>query len=183
MSSSPKFTQTPSQTVGPYFAYGITPEQYHYNFNSLVDNVLYKQGGSGERIKIRGQILDGAGDPINDALIELRQDNTTEGFGRMGTGTEKDNAFIFSTLKPVASVNAAPYINVVVLMRGLLSHVYTRLYFSDEAAANGQDPVLLQVPEARRNTLIAQRSEVNGEVIYTFNIHMQGEHETVFFDA
>jgi protocatechuate 3,4-dioxygenase alpha subunit len=144
---------------------------------------LYKEGGKGERITIRGQILDGAGEPINDALIELRQDNTLTGFGRMGTGTEPDNAFVFSTLKPAAPANAAPFINVVVLMRGLLSHVYTRLYFEDEAEANARDSVLLQVPEARRNTLIAKRSEANGEVIYTFNIHMQGIHETVFFDA
>ena len=181
---SAKYLQTPSQTVGPYFAYGLTPEQYHYDNNSIVDNVLYKDESiQGERIIIRGQVFDGNGEPINDAMIELRQDATLDGFGRMGTGTEKDNSFIFHTVKPQGSDGQAPHINVVVLMRGLLSHVFTRLYFSDEAEANEGDKVLTQVPEKRRHTLIARRQEVNGQVIYLFNIHMQGENETVFFDA
>lgn len=175
--------QTPSQTVGPYFSYGLTPEQYNYDYKDLADNGLYKNGGEGERIIIKGQVFDGEGNPIDDALLELRQDNSWEGFGRMGTGTEPDNSFEFKTLKPKPIGNSAPHINVVLMMRGLLNHVFTRMYFSDEGDANADDKVLNQVPEERRHTLIAQRDEVNGETIYRFDIHMQGDQETVFFDA
>lgn len=178
------YRQTPSQTVGPYFAYGITPEQYHYDHKSLVENYLYKNGQvQGERIIIKGQILDGEGTPVDDALIEIWQDASPEGFGRMGTGTEPDNSFIFHTLKPTGIKSQAPHINVIVLMRGLLNHVFTRIYFDDEAEANRQDSILGQVPKERRHTLVAQRNETNGAVLYTFDIHMQGDNETVFFDA
>lgn len=176
--------QTPSQTVGPYFAYGITPEQYRYNHRGMADHVLYKNTeAEGERILIRGQVLDGEGVPVDDALIELRQDATPEGFGRMGTGTLPDHHFEFDTLRPEGSGNAAPHINVIVLMRGLLNHLFTRIYFSDEAEANASDPLLSRVPEARHHTLIAQRSLENGRVVYRFDIRMQGPEETVFFDA
>jgi protocatechuate 3,4-dioxygenase, alpha subunit len=77
----------------------------------------------------------------------------------------------------------APHINVIVMMRGLLSHAYTRIYFSDEAEANARDPVLASVPEKRRQTLIAERVETPSGVAYRFDIHMQGEEETVFFDV
>ncbi len=176
--------QTPSQTVGPYFAYGITPEQYHYDHLGIADNVLYKGVEAvGERILIRGQVLDGEGAPVDDALIELRQDASPEGFGRMGTGTDPDNRFEFDTLKPEGSSAAAPHINVIVMMRGLLNHLFTRIYFSDEEAANTSDALLNKVPEARRHTLIATRGEENGRVVYHFDIRMQGPEETVFFDA
>lgn len=175
--------QTPSQTVGPYFAYGITPKQYNYQHGEVADNQLFKNRTDGERINIVGRIFDGEGNPIDDALIELRQDATIEGFGRMGTGTEADLSFQFSTLKPTSNGKDAPHINVTVLMRGLLNHVFTRIYFSDEVNANKHDPVLKNIPEERRNTLIAKREEVNGMVKYHFDIHMQGANETVFFDA
>jgi protocatechuate 3,4-dioxygenase alpha subunit len=77
----------------------------------------------------------------------------------------------------------APHINVAVFMRGLLSHAYTRLYFSDEADANAADPVLETVPAERRPTLIASRGEDSGATVYRFDIRMQGEGETVFFDV
>ena len=77
----------------------------------------------------------------------------------------------------------APHINVIVLMRGMLVHAYTRIYFTDEAAANAVDPVLLAVPAERRNTLIAVREETPTGTVYRFDIHMQGERETAFFDA
>ncbi len=69
------------------------------------------------------------------------------------------------------------------MMRGMLVHAYTRAYFSDEAEANAKDPVLQSVPEARRDTLIAQREDTPGGPVYHFNIHMQGDKETVFFDV
>ena len=179
-----KYLQTPSQTVGPYFAYGLTPEQYLYNFASIADNRLYKNAGSeAERITLKGRVFDGNGHVINDAMIEIMQDDTLDGFGRYGTGTEPDNSFVFHTVKPESREGQAPYINVIVMMRGQLNHMFTRIYFSDEAEANAQDPILGLVPEARRQTLIAQRQEMRGQIIYELDIHMQGERETVFFDA
>lgn len=196
-------TQTASQTVGPYFAYGLTPEQYRYDFASLADGAMASDDVSGERIRIEGVVFDGAGAPVNDAMIEIwqanafgrynhpddrRDDRTLEpdfkGFGRVGTGTDSHNRFIFQTIKPgPISAGQAPYLNVIVFMRGLLSHAYTRLYFSDEAAANAQDPVLSQVPEDRRETLVATRADTAVGPVYRFDIHMQGDRETVFFDV
>jgi len=178
------YKQTPSQTIGPFFAYGLTPRQYSYDFSDLADNYLYKNNEvEGERITIKGQIFDGGGNLVDDAMIEIRQDATLEGFGRYGTGTEAGNQFTFHTIKPIAKNGNAPFINMVIVMRGLLNHVFTRIYFSDETEANATDKVFNLAPKERQHTLIAQRSEKNGQVFYTFNIYMQGENETVFFDA
>ena len=117
-----------------------------------------------------------------------RRDNLLDpdfsGFGRVGTGTDPENRFGFDTVKPGAvSEGEAPHINVVVFMRGMLSHAYTRIYFSDEVDANAADPVLAAVPDDRRASLVAQRDETQGGIVYRFDIHMQGDRETVFFDV
>ncbi|MEO5582715.1 MAG: protocatechuate 3,4-dioxygenase subunit alpha, partial [Saprospiraceae bacterium] len=98
--------------------------------------------------------------------------------GRYGTGTEKDNCFKFYTTKPISIEQEAPYINVFVFMRGQLIHSYTRIYFEDEELANSSDQVLKSIAPDRRHTLLARKKESG----YEFNIHMQGEQETVFFD-
>lgn len=195
--------QTPSQTVGPFFAYGLTPEQYGYPFKSIEGGILVRSGTEGERIRIEGRVFDGEGAVIGDAMIEIWQANAHgrynhreddrkhnlldpdfKGFGRAGTGTDPDNRFIFHTVKPGSVGDGqAPHISVVVFMRGLLTHAYTRIYFSDEAAANAADPVLAAVPAERRSTLVAIRDETPGGIVYRFDIHMQGERETVFFDV
>lgn len=193
------YGQTPSQTVGPYFAYGLAATQYGYNFDQPFDDRVALDGARGQRIRLAGRVIDGDGKPINDALVEICQPDGEghypasveearargfRGFGRMGTGTDAQNRFVFDTVKPGAnSPGEAPYINAVVTMRGLLLHTFTRIYFSDEVAANAEDPVLAQVPADRRNTLVAQRSEEGGQVTYTLDIHMQGDKETVFFDV
>ncbi|VTU36935.1 protocatechuate 3,4-dioxygenase subunit alpha [Variovorax sp. PBL-E5] len=192
------FGQTPSQTVGPYFAYGLTATQYGYDFDQPFDAVVALDGARGERIRLEGRVIDGDGNAINDALVEISQpdgageypqsvDDAREigfrAFGRCGTGTDAQNRFVFHTVKPGAeSAGEAPHINVIVLMRGMLLHAFTRIYFSDEAKANAKDAVLGSVPAARRETLVAQRSEAGGAVTYRFDIHMQGPSETVFFD-
>ncbi len=171
--------QTPSQTVGPYFAYGLTPEQYLYDFRQLVDNQMVSPIDTENTITVVGKVLDGEGVEIPDAMIEIWQnDGQNQLFGRFGTGTDPQNRFIFHTVKPASVNGQAPYLSVIVFMRGQLIHSYTRLYFSDEAALNAQDEVLNLVPAERRNTLIAQKK---GSV-YEFNIRMQGEGETVFFE-
>jgi protocatechuate 3,4-dioxygenase alpha subunit len=104
------------------------------------------------------------------------------GFGRTGTGTSADASFQIDTVKPGAvGEGQAPHINVVVLMRGMLTHAFTCIYFSDEEELNAVDPALASVPENRRATLIAKRDEASPGT-YRFDIRMQGERETVFFD-
>jgi protocatechuate 3,4-dioxygenase alpha subunit len=188
--------QTPSQTVGPYFAYCLTPTQYGYNFAGIADPQMVDEKIQGERIRITGRVLDGEGAPVSDAMIEIWQADDAggypdgsrpdgfAGFGRVGTGTDPQNRYWFDTIKPGATPDGqAPYINVMVFMRGLLSHLYTRIYFADEEALNADDPVLGGVDEARRQTLIAKREETPAGTVYRFDIHMQGEWETVFFDV
>lgn len=192
--------QTPSQTVGPFFAYGLTPEQYGYAFVGIAGGSLVRAETEGERIRVEGRILDGKGEAIGDALVEIWQADAMGryahpadprgsnarfgGFGRCGTGADPEKRFVFETIKP-GSVDGrqAPHINVIVHMRGLLSHAYTRIYFPDEAMANAKDPVLAGVPAERRETLVASRRSAPGGPVYRFDIHMQGENETVFFDA
>lgn len=192
--------QTPSQTVGPFFAYGLTPEQYGYPFTSIAGGDLVASETDGERIRIEGRVLDGAGEPIDDAMVEIwqadgegrhahpfdpRGSNTGfKGFGRVGTGADPERRFVFHTVKP-GSVDGrqAPHINVTVFARGLLMHVNTRIYFSDEEEAHARDPVLALVPPERRSTLIAQRESTPTGIVYRFDIHMQGDRETVFFDV
>lgn len=190
--------QTPSQTVGPYFAYGLTGTQYGYPLRSLFGPELARADTPGQHIRIVGQVLDGHGNPINDALVELAHADASgrwpataqevaasgfRGFGRMGTGTEADNRFEFRTIKPgAASGGEAPFALVIVTMRGMLSHAYTRIYFDDEPA-NAIDPVLSAVPAERRHTLVARRADDAAGVAYRFDIRMQGDDETVFFDV
>ena len=195
-----KLGQTPSQTVGPYFAYGLTAPQYGYPHAGVASGDLVDDSAPGERIRLTGRVLDGSGEPVPDAMIEIWQADSEgryahpadrrgtnqrfRGFGRFGTGSDPENRFCFRTVKP-GSVDGeqAPHISVIVFMRGLLSHTYTRVYFSDEAAANARDPVLQSVPQERRPTLIAQREETPAGPLYRFDIVMQGENETVFFDV
>lgn len=188
--------QTPSQTVGPYFAYGLTPEQYGYDFNELAGNRLTDDETEGERIHIVGRVLDGEGNAVDDAMIEIWQADAQgryahpadprgsnlafKGFGRYGTGTDPELRFMFDTIKPGSVEGQAPHITMCVMCRGMLSHAFTRIYFSDEA--NQGDAVLATVPEDRRATLIAKREETAAGIVYRFDVHLQGGKETVFFD-
>ena len=195
-----RLKQTPSQTVGPFFAYGLTPEQYGYPFRSLAGPILVDSDTPGERIRITGRVLDGKGNPVPDAMIEIWQANAEgryahpadqrgsnvrfKGFGRCGTGTDPENRFAFETIKPgPIGDGQAPHVNVIVFMRGMLSHVYTRIYFADEGEANAHDRVLASIDEARRDTLIAAREMTPGGAVYRFDLHIQGPDETVFFDV
>jgi protocatechuate 3,4-dioxygenase alpha subunit len=195
-----RLRQTPSQTVGPFFAYGLTPEQYGYPFQALAGAVLVVDEILGERIRITGRVLDGEGKPVPDAMLEIWQADAEgryahpadprgsnlrfTGFGRCGTGTDPGNRFTFETIKPGAIGDGqAPHVNVILFMRGLLSHVFTRIYFDDEAEANARDPVLASVEKDRRRTLIAARETTPRGTVYRLDLHMQGPDETVFFDV
>jgi protocatechuate 3,4-dioxygenase alpha subunit len=183
--------QTPSQTVGPFFAYALTPGQYGYAFAPLAGPDLADEATPGARIILEGQVLDGAGEPITDAMVEIWQADSEgrrgpaeganagfTGFGRCGTGTIEGGLFRFTTIRPGAAPGEAPHIDVALTMRGLLNHAFTRVYFESDPR-NGSDPVLLAVPADRRATLIARETAPRR---FRFDIRMQGEAETVFFD-
>ena len=172
---------TPSQTVGPFFGVGLPFEK---------GEQIVEPGSAGV-IRLEGQVLDGNGEPVPDALLEIWQpddhgryhgvaDGEAMGFGRCRTDSE--GAFSFATSKPGATPAPggrmqAPHLNVTVFARGLLRHLVTRMYFPDETEANATDPVLNLVEPARRETLIAKTC---GGVLH-FDVRLQGERETVFF--
>ena len=192
---------TPSQTVGPWFAYGLTPNK-KYDWTDLVISNLITPDAAGERIRVEGRVTDADGVPVNDAMIEIWQADSQgryasprddrslpnasfKGFGR--SGTDEKGAFRFDTIKPGSVPGPdgkaqAPHILVAFFSRGLLTHLYTRIYFSDEAG-NAADPVLSLVPADRRATLVAKREANGTPPVYRFDIRIAGEGETVFFDV
>lgn len=192
---------TPSQTVGPYFAYGLTPRG-KYDWKDTFGNDLVTPDATGERIRIEGQVLDGDGVPINDCMLEIwqadaqgryasptdpraRPNAAFQGFGR--APTDGNGRYAFDTVKPgpVPGLNGkmqAPHIVIAVYARGMLRQSYTRIYFADEET-NVEDAILALVPAERRETLIAQKSVRDGRTVYTFDVRMQGDAETVFFEV
>jgi protocatechuate 3,4-dioxygenase alpha subunit len=201
---------TPSQTVGPFFAYGLTPKgrakwdpNGTYSWKETVGDNLITPDATGQKIRIQGQVSDGDGAPINDCMIEIwqadsqgryaspqdgrvRPNTQFKGFGR--SATDKDGVYNFDTIKPGSvpgpdGKSQAPHIVVCIFSRGMLRQIYTRLYFEDEAA-NASDPILALVPQDRRGTLIARRAgDQNGVPLYRFDIRVQGGNETVFFEV
>jgi protocatechuate 3,4-dioxygenase alpha subunit len=193
MTIANRLPQTPSQTVGPFFALGLTAQDYSNRFPQIADGHLARDDTPGERIRIIGRVTDGGGTAIPDALIEIWQADASgryagpeafadrhafHGFGRIGTGSDPEHRFIIDTIKPGGHGQEAPHLNLIVFMRGLLLHAFTRIYFSDEEEANARCPVLALVPPERQVTLIAKRLDTH----YAFDIHMQGARETVFLD-
>jgi protocatechuate 3,4-dioxygenase alpha subunit len=192
---------TPSQTVGPFFKYGLTPNGA-YDWNDAFTGNLVTSDASGERIRVEGRVFDGDGAPVPDCMLEVWQADSQgrfadlqdkralpntkfRGFGRVGT--DANGAYAFDTIKPGAVPDAdgkpqAPHLLLAVFARGMLRHLYTRVYFGGEAA-NAADPVLALVPSDRRATLIAERDAGNGNAVYRLDLRLQGEGETVFFDV
>jgi protocatechuate 3,4-dioxygenase alpha subunit len=171
---------TPSQTVGPFFAIELP----------FGDGPYVVHEGTEDAIWLRGRVLDGAGDPAPDALVESWQADPEgafggdfRGFGR--SGTDDEGRWAILTLKPGPvpghpgndETPQAPHVDLAVFARGLLHRVVTRLYFADEAQANAADPVLIGLDEQARATLVAARS-ADG---YELDIHLQGPNETTFF--
>src|SRR5581483_9554161 len=199
--------ETASQTAGPYVHIGLLPAIAGFDiFEKNFTNVLTGPHTRGERITLEGRVLDGTGTPLRDVLLEIWQANANgrynhpadrssgaldedfRGWGR--AGSDFDSGLItFETIKPGPTADkagraCAPHINVWIVARGINIGLNTRLYFSDEEAANAADPVLnLIEPPVRRKTLIATRSERDGKTVYAFTINLQGPEETVFFDV
>ncbi|EIK93628.1 protocatechuate 3,4-dioxygenase subunit alpha [Pseudomonas sp. M47T1] len=193
--------ETPSQTAGPYVHIGLAlcaagnPPR-----DQEIWNQMAKPGAPGEHIILLGDVYDGNGHKVRDSFLEFWQADANghydteynlekpfNSFGRTAT-TFDGGEWDLHTIKPgvvknAAGVPMAPHINVSLFARGINIHLQTRLYFSDEAEANAKDPVLNLIEQpARRETLIATRCEVNGKTAYRFDIRIQGEGETVFFD-
>lgn len=193
-------TITPSATVGPFFLFGLVPSTL--GGTDLITNNLVTPDVSGERLRIEGRVLDGDGAAVPDALIEIwqadgagryahaqdgraRPNTSFRGFGR--AATDDQGRYAFETVKPGAVVGPngtlqAPHVLVNLFARGLLTHLTTRIYFADEPA-NATDAILELVPEERRRTLVARREDRNGAPVYAFDFVLQGEDETVFFEA
>ena len=194
--------ETPSQTAGPYVHIGLTP-----NFCGIggvyatdLGSEMVNDKTAGERIVLTVRILDGTDAPLRDALVEIWQadangfynspsdisgkaDPNFSGWGRQATDMETGECR-FLTVKPgrVPHRNGlmAPHVSVWIVARGINLGLHTRLYFADEAAANAEDPILARIEHlSRAATLLAERT-ADG---YAFDIRLQGERETVFFDS
>jgi protocatechuate 3,4-dioxygenase, alpha subunit len=152
--------RTPSQTVGPYYAIGLCRRD---------ESELVADG-----LRLHGRLLDGRDEPIPDGMIEVWDG---EHWGR--SGTDHEGRFSFTLAKPAPRNGDAPRLDVFVFARGLLRHQLTRVYFPDEAERNAADPVLSAVDGPDRATLVAERE---GGAL-RFDIRMQGDRQTVFFDA
>lgn len=198
--------ETASQTAGPYVHIGLAPKAAGFDiFEKNFTNLLAGPDTQGEKIRIEGRVFDGSGTPVRDVLIEIWQanaagkynhpadrqekplDKSFRGWGRACSDFET-GVYAFETVKPGSVVGRngrpmAPHVNLWIVARGINIGLNTRMYFSDETEANAKDPVLNLIEwEVRRKTLIAQRSEENGQVVYRFDIQLQGPEETVFFD-
>jgi protocatechuate 3,4-dioxygenase, alpha subunit len=203
--------ETASQTAGPYVHIGLAPAAAGFDiFENNFGSVLVDAQTKGERIRIEGRVYDGIGTVLKDVLIEIWQANADgkyahpadrqpgkavdphfRGWGRSCTDFDS-GVYTFDTVKPGAVEGRigrvmAPHINAWIVARGINIGLNTRIYFSDEAAANAKDPVINLIEwEARRKTLVADRTDRrtdDGAAVYRFDIRLQGENETVFFDV
>jgi protocatechuate 3,4-dioxygenase, alpha subunit len=197
-----RLKESASQTAGPYVHIGLTP-----NFAGIsgvyerdLGTAMVNDKTRGERIRVNIRVIDGAGSPLNDALVEIWQadaagiynspsdlrgsaDPNFTGWGRLPTDMTTGEC-MFETIKPgrvpfFDGRKMAPHLTVWIVARGINIGLHTRMYFSDEETANAEDPVLMRIEQRERvSTLVAPR---NGD-IYKFDIHLQGMNETVFFD-
>ncbi|RWB31496.1 MAG: protocatechuate 3,4-dioxygenase subunit alpha [Mesorhizobium sp.] len=197
-----RLKESASQTAGPYVHIGLTP-----NFAGIsgvykrdLGTAMVNDKTRGERIRVNIRVIDGAGSPLKDALVEIWQadaagiynspsdlrgsaDPNFTGWGRLPTDMTTGEC-MFETIKPgrvpfFDGRKMAPHLTVWIVARGINIGLHTRMYFSDEETANAEDPVLMRIEQRERvSTLVAPR---DGD-IYKFDIHLQGINETVFFD-
>lgn len=178
-----ELASTPGQTIGPFFGYALPFERDH----ELVPTVHPKA------VSLSGVVYDGVGAPIPDAMLEIRQTGPDgrvptisgsmrrdrcgfTGWGR--TAVNSAGEYAFHTLEPgCGRPGGAAFFSLVVFARGLLDRLFTRIYLPDDEVALAADPLLASLPAERRSTLIATRT-LDGDL--QFDIHLQGERETVF---
>ena len=199
--------ETASQTAGPYVHIGLAPGAAGFHlFEKELGTDIAGPNAKGERIRVEGLVIDGTGAPVRDVLIEVWQANATgiyphpadprasevetgfRGWGRVISDFDT-GLYGFDTVKPgvVPGRNGrpmAPHLNLWIVARGINIGLSTRMYFADEPEANANDPVLTLIEHAgRRPTLIASREMRDGKPVYRFDIRLQGNGETVFFDV
>jgi protocatechuate 3,4-dioxygenase, alpha subunit len=199
--------ETASQTAGPYVHIGLAPGAAGFSlFEKELGQDVAGPKAQGERIAVEGVVSDGTGSPVKDVLIEVWQANAAgiypspidrrsgeveEGFRGWGRVISDFDSGLwrFETVKPGVVVGrggrmVAPHLNLWIVARGINVGLNTRMYFEDEAELNDADPVLNLVEQAgRRRTLIAEREMRDGKPVYRFDIRLQGQDETVFFDV
>lgn len=204
MTRLPYLKETPSQTAGPYVHIGLAPGAAGFDiYERELGHDIAGPHAAGQRIRVEGLVIDGTGSPIKDVMLEAWQANAAGHYAHAQGGGPVEDGFRgwgrvitdfatgewgFDTVKPgpVPGRNGtvqAPHISLWLVARGINLGLHTRLYFEDEAEANAADPVLNGIEwAARRPTLIARRTGHDGHVIYRFDIRIQGEGETVFFE-
>ncbi|MEO0937601.1 MAG: protocatechuate 3,4-dioxygenase subunit alpha [Pseudomonadota bacterium] len=194
-----RLKESPSQTAGPYVHIGLTPcfSGISGVYPSDLGTQIAGANAKGEQITITGRVLDGTGTPLRDALLELWQadaagrypgqdgvDPAVTGWGRcatdMATGT-----YTFETIKPgaVAAPDGhlhAPHAHLWIVARGINLGLSTRIYFEDEAEANAADPILSRIEHQVRVPTLMAKATAPGQ--YSFDIHLQGPDETIFFE-
>lgn len=200
------FRETASQTAGPYVHIGLAPGAAGFKiFDEELGTEIAGPNAKGERIAVEGMVYDGTGSPVKDVLIEVWQANAAgiyaspldrrasevedgfRGWGRVISDFDT-GLWSFDTIKPGivpgrSGRPMAPHLNLWIVARGINVGLNTRMYFDDEGSANTADPVLGLIEQAdRRPTLIAKRETRDGKPVYRFDIRLQGEGETVFFD-
>ncbi|MEM6939341.1 MAG: protocatechuate 3,4-dioxygenase subunit alpha [Pseudomonadota bacterium] len=196
--------ESASQTAGPYVHIGLAPGAAGFDiYKRELGHDIAGPNAKGTRVRVEGRVIDGTGAAIKDVLIEVWQANAQghyahpegggpvedgfRGWGRVISNFETGE-WAFETVKPGQTRGRnvglqAPHLNLWLVARGINIGLITRMYFSDEAEANAQDPVLRLIEwENRRGTLIAEKSLRKGSAVYRFDIRLQGEDETVFFD-
>ena len=196
MSADAKLIPSATQTAGPFFHFGLLRPEWA--------DLTHGGKAQGEKISLEGRVTDGDGAPLPDAIVEIWQANAAgkyehpddpqdkpvdknfRGFGR--AFTDKEGKFRFSTVKPGpvpgrGNALQAPHIAVTLAARGLLHHLFTRVYFAGEAL-NKTDPVLSSVedPVAQKTLIAEPQGKANGSTVWRFDIVLQGKGETVFFD-
>ena len=203
MSNAPKYLkETPSQTAGPYVHIGLAPGAAGFDiYREELGWDIAGPNAAGERIRVEGLVIDGTGAPVKDVLLEAWQANAKGVYAHPESAGEVEQGFRgwgrvitdfatgewgFDTVKPGATLGRngqmqAPLINLWIVARGINVGLNTRLYFEDED--NSSDPVLNSIEwEHRRATLVAKRTETKTGNTYRFDIRLQGDGETVFFD-
>lgn len=197
--------ETASQTAGPYVHIGLVPSDTGIEiYDHELGRDIAGPNATGERIRVEGRLIDGNGAALKDGLIEVWQANAAGVYAHPESSGEVEDSFrgwgrviadfdsgawSFDTVKPGAvpgrnGAVQAPHISLWIVARGINIGLNTRLYFDDEGAANDADPVLGRVdPPHRRDTLIATRDNSGETPVYRFDIRLQGDGETVFFDV
>jgi protocatechuate 3,4-dioxygenase alpha subunit len=204
MTRLPYLKETPSQTAGPYVHIGLAPGAAGFDiYERELGWDIAGPNAKGQRIRVEGLVIDGTGSPIKDVMLEAWQANAEGHYAHPEGGGPVEDGFRgwgrvitdfatgewgFDTVKPGPvpgrrGTVQAPHISLWIVARGINLGLHTRLYFEDEGAANAADPVLNGIEwEKRRPTLIARRADRDGQIVYRFDIKIQGDDETVFFE-